>query len=96
MESAVSSGVSRSRAESGFFDWSQVGVSRFRSESGWSQLFPTGVSLESPGSRKFCLASGGSSLNQNRLWLGLVGFSRIPSGTFFSGDPSWLVNGQPK
>ena len=37
---------------------------------------------ESPGSRNNCLASRGSGFGQNRPWLGLVDFSRIPSGTF--------------
>ena len=40
---------------------------------------------QSPGSRKFCLASGGCKLEQTRPWLGLVDLSRIPSGTFFFG-----------
>ena len=38
---------------------------------------------QSPGRRKFCLASGGCKLEPTRPWLGLVGLSRIPSGTFF-------------
>ena len=39
--------------------------------------------FESPGSRKFCLASGGCNFDKTRPWLGLVDLSRIPSGTFF-------------
>ena len=46
-----------------------------------------GFGRESPGSIALCLASRGSGLDQNRPWLGLVGFGRVPSGTvvFFSG-----------
>ena len=36
-----------------------------------------------PGRQKNCLASGGCKLQQTRPWLGLVGLSRTPSGTFF-------------
>ena len=39
--------------------------------------------LESPGRRFFCPASGGFCSGQIRPWLDLVDLSRIPSGTFF-------------
>ena len=39
--------------------------------------------VQSPGSRKFCLASGGCNFAKTRPWLGLVDLSRIPNGTFF-------------
>ena len=45
----------------------------------FAAVFPS----QSPASRKFCLASGGYKPQQTRPWLGLVGLSRTPSGTFF-------------
>ena len=46
---------------------------------------------KSPASSKFCLASGGCKLEQNRPWVGLVDLSRIPIGIFFPGGPPCLV-----
>ena len=46
-----------------------------------------------PGSRKLCLASGRCNFDKTRPWLGLVDLSRIQTGTFFSGGPSWLGDG---
>ena len=43
--------------------------------------FGLGQEAQSPGRRKFCLASGGCKLEQTRPWLDLVDLSRIPSGT---------------
>ena len=39
--------------------------------------------LQSPASRKFCLASGGCNFGKTRPWLGLVDLRRIPNGIFF-------------
>ena len=54
------------------------GLVNFRGEGGGGV-----TKRQSPGRRKFCLASGGCKLEQTRPWLGLVDLSRIPSGIFF-------------
>ena len=48
-----------------------------------SFVWPSCAPHESPGSRKFFLASGACDFDKTRPWLGLVDLSRIPSVAFF-------------
>ena len=56
-------------------------------------LTPACSAQKAPVVHFFCPACGGFGIRQTRTQLGLVDLSRIPSGTFCPGGPSWLGNG---
>ena len=61
-----------------------------------SRIYESGSSTCTAPGIIVCRLNG--TLLCRKLWisLGLVDLSRIPSGIFFSGGPSWHGNGKPK